>query len=105
MSKLRIEHGVSRVKRAKLQVSIERSVASDVELMASWSNNEPPYIVNELLRFAIAQSEEFQRYKAELPKGPTPVGASAKPGNALAKPASNPEPKPDSSLTSANARA
>jgi hypothetical protein len=105
MSKLRIEHGVSRVKRAKLQVSIEQAVASDVELMAAWSNNEPPYIVNELLRFAIAQSEEFQRYKAELPKGPAPAGASAKPGNAGPKPASSPEARPDSSLPNTAIRA
>lgn len=104
MSKLRIEHGVSRVRRAKLQVSIDQSVASDVELMAAWSNNEPPYIVNELLRFAIAQSEEFLRYKAELPKVPLPIGASAKPGNVMAKPVSQAEPKADSSLAGTTAR-
>jgi hypothetical protein len=105
MSKLRIEHGVSRVKRAKLQVSIEQAVASDVELMAAWSNNEPPYIVNELLRFAIAQSKEFQRYKTELSKGPAPVAASAKPGSAVAKPVLTTEQKTDTSPSGAAVRA
>jgi hypothetical protein len=35
--------------------------------MAQWSDNEPNYVVNELLRFAIMQAEEFQKYKAGLP--------------------------------------
>ena len=67
MSKLKIEPGVSRIKRAKLQSSIDQTIARDIELMAQWSDNEPNYIVNELLRFAIAQAEEFQKYKAGLP--------------------------------------
>ena len=67
MSKLKIEPGVSRIKRAKLQSSIDQTIARDIELMAQWSDNEPNYIVNELLRFAITQAEEFQKYKAGLP--------------------------------------
>ncbi len=67
MSKLKIEPGVSRIKRAKLQSSIDQTIARDIELMAQWSDNEPNYIVNELLRFAIAQAEEFQKYKTGLP--------------------------------------
>ena len=67
MSKLKIEPGVSRIKRAKLQSSIDQTIARDIELMAQWSDNEPNYIVNELLRFAIAQAEEFQKYKVGLP--------------------------------------
>jgi hypothetical protein len=93
------------VKRAKLQVTIDQIVASDVELMAAWSNNESQYIVNELLRFAIAQSKHFQRYKAELPKWPSPVGTSAKPETTMSKPASNPEQKPGSSPASTAVRA
>lgn len=65
MSKLKIEHGISRVKRAKLQTYIDQSVADDITLMSEFTNNEQHYIVNELLRFALAQSEDFQRYKTE----------------------------------------
>jgi hypothetical protein len=64
MSKLKLEHGISRIRRAKLQSSIDQTVADDVELMAEWSNNETNYVVNELLRFALIQEEDFQKYKA-----------------------------------------
>ena len=64
MSKLKLEHGVSRIRRAKLQSSIDQTVADDIELLAQWSNNETNYIVNELLRFALTQDEDFQKYKA-----------------------------------------
>jgi hypothetical protein len=65
VSKLKIEHGVSRIKRAKLQTYIDQTASEDIELMAEWSNNETHYIVNELLRFALTQNEDFQKYKAE----------------------------------------
>jgi hypothetical protein len=64
MSKLKLEHGISKVRRAKLQSSIDQTVADDIELLAQWSNNETQHVVNELLRFALAQEEDFQRYKA-----------------------------------------
>ena len=71
MNKLKIEPGVSRIKRAKLQSSIDQAIARDIELMAQWSDNEPNYVVNELLRFAITQAEEFQKYKVGLPANAT----------------------------------
>ena len=64
MSKLKLEHGVSRIRRANLQSSIDQTVADDIELLAEWSNNETNYVVNELLRFALTQEEDFQKYKA-----------------------------------------
>ncbi len=79
MSKLKIEHGVSRVKRAKLQTYIDQTIADDIALMADSTNNEQNYIVNELLRFALSQSEEFQMLKAQRgPKGSRILG-DAKP--------------------------
>jgi hypothetical protein len=63
MSKLKLEHGVSRIRRTKLQSSIDQTIADDIELLAEWSNNEANYVVNELLRFALTQEEEFQKYK------------------------------------------
>jgi len=65
MNKLKIEKGASKVRRAPLKVTIDGTVADDLELMCQWSENESSYLVNLLLGFAIAQSEEFQKYKAE----------------------------------------
>lgn len=63
MSKFKIEKGVSRVNRIKLQASIEEPVAADLVLLCEWSNNDRNYVVNELLRFALSQDDEFQAYK------------------------------------------
>lgn len=92
MSRLKLIHGVSRIRRAKLQSSIDQSVADDVELLAQWSNNETNYVINELLRFALAQEEDFQKYKA------TVVPTSA-------QPASNPKAAPSPIRSVADAAA
>jgi hypothetical protein len=63
MSKFKIEKGISRVTRVKLQATIEESIAADLVLMGEWSNNDKNYIVSELLRFALSQDSEFQAYK------------------------------------------
>ena len=65
MSKLKIEKGASKVRRTPLKVTIDGTVADDLEFMCEWSENELSYLVNLLLGFAIAQSEDFQRHKAE----------------------------------------
>src|SRR5271168_2061618 len=65
MSKLKIEKGASKVRRAPLKVTIDGNVADDLELMCEWSENESSYLVNLLLGFAIKQSEDFQKYKGE----------------------------------------
>ena len=79
MSKMKIEHGVSRVRRAKLQASIDQSIADDIQALAEWSNNEPQYVVNQLLRFALMQEEDFQKHKASTarPTGSTRSGLTA----------------------------
>ena len=66
MSKFKIEKGVSRISRVKLQASIEESIAADLVLMGEWSNNDKNYIVNELLRFALSRDSEFQAYKESV---------------------------------------
>ena len=38
MSKFKIEKGVSRINRVKLQASIEEPVATELALMCEWSN-------------------------------------------------------------------
>ncbi len=66
MSKLKIEHGASKINLVLLKTNIEDSISQDIELMGTWSDNDRKYIVNELLRFALAQEEDFQKYKASV---------------------------------------
>ncbi len=98
MSKLKLEHGVSRIRRAKLQSSIDQTVADDIELLAEWSNNETNYVINELLRFGLMQEEDFQKYKASSTAKPA---SSTKPASAPIKPGAETISKPDTSATRA----
>jgi hypothetical protein len=66
MGKFKIEKGASRIVRVKLQATIEESIAADLLLICEWSNNEKNYVVNELLRFAVAEDSDFQAYKQSL---------------------------------------
>jgi hypothetical protein len=86
MSKLKLIHGISRTRRAKLQSSIDQTVAEDIELLAEWSDNETNYVVNELLRFALAQEEDFLKYKTERGAGPRQPANLSKTVPASAKP-------------------
>lgn len=86
MSRLKLMHGVSRIRRAKLQSSIDQTVADDIELLAQWSNNEPNYVINELLRFALAQEEDFQKYKTTATPNSAQPASNPKPAQAVAKP-------------------
>lgn len=61
--RLKIEKGASKVRRAPLKATIDGTVADDLELMCEWSENDSSYLINLLLAFAIAQSEDFQSYK------------------------------------------
>jgi hypothetical protein len=77
MSKLKIEKGASKVRRAPLKATIDGTVADDLELMCEWSENETSYLVNLLLGFAIAQSEDFQKYKTERLANPSVPSSEA----------------------------
>lgn len=105
MSRLKLQHGVSRIRRAKLQSSIDQTTADDIELMAKWSNNEAQYIINELLRFAIAQEEDFLKYKTSLPTGIAPNATDKKPEPSPIKPTSVAVAKPDVPVSGNAARA
>jgi hypothetical protein len=89
MSRLKLQHGVSRIRRAKLQSSVDQTIADDIELMANWSNNETQYVVNELLRFAIAQEEDFLKYKAGVATNPGRATSSTKPEPSQTRPISD----------------
>jgi hypothetical protein len=92
MTKLKIEHGASRVRWMLLKTNIEETIASDIDLMCQWSENERKYVINELLRFALGAAQDFQKYKAEhgagslgsssIPQQP-PVAIKTVPGSVL----------------------
>lgn len=95
MSKLKIEHGVSRVRRAKLQTSIDQSIADDIQALSEWSNNEPQYVINHLLRFALTQEEDFLKYKAGLAATPAKAPGGIKPISSPARTAQDASLKSD----------
>lgn len=99
MSRLKLQHGVSRIRRAKLQSSIDQTIADDIELMAEWSNNEIQYVINELLRFAIAQEEDFLKYKASVAVNPPRTANGTKPAPLPIKPASETAAKPEAPVS------
>ena len=101
MSKLKLEHGVSRIRRAKLQSSIDQTVAEDIELLAQWSNNESNFVVNELLHFALTQEEDFQKYKASSAANTARPSSSAKPSTSPIKPVSESAAKTDATAAHA----
>jgi hypothetical protein len=87
MSKLKIEYGASKVNWVLLKTNIDESIANELDLMCEWSENDRKYIVNELLRFALTQSEEFQKYKTERESNPPKKAPEAKPIASVVKPA------------------
>lgn len=105
MSRLKLEHGVSKVRRAKLQSSVDQTVADDIELLAEWSNNEANYIINELLRFALTQEEDFQKYKASTAVNTARAATPTKPAPTPNKSVPEPAAKTDSTVSSAAAHA
>ena len=99
MSRLKLEHGVTKIRRAKLQSSIDQTIAEDIELLAQWSNNETNYVVNELLRFALIQEEDFQKYKTSSVANVARSAVAAKSFTPI-KPVSDPAPKPNGPTSS-----
>jgi len=101
MSKLKLEHGVSRIRRAKLQSSVDQAVADDIELLAEWSNNETNYVINALLRFALTQDEDFQKYKASSAVNAAQPAKCTRPASTPIKPVSESATKSDAATTGA----
>jgi hypothetical protein len=85
MSKLKIEHGASKVRWTLLKTNIEESLANDIDLMCQWSENDRKYVVNELLRFATEQAEDFQKYKAERAAAPAQAKTNLEPAASTTK--------------------
>jgi hypothetical protein len=105
MSKFKIEHGASKVNLVLLKTNIEGTIAEDIDRMATWSDNDRKYIVNELLRFALAQEEDFQRYKASPAAKATQSVGDTKTASASTKRVSDAAPKSEPSSTGSTAHA
>ena len=105
MSRFKIEHGASKVNLVLLKTNIEYTIAQDIDLMAAWSDNDRKYIVNELLRFALTQEEEFLKYKASVAANAQRPAGGTKSAPTPMKPASDiaPKPEPPSSSTAVHA--
>lgn len=103
MSKFKIEHGASKVNLVLLKTNIEDTIAEDIDRMATWSDNDRKYIVNELLRFALTQEEEFQKYKASPAAKSTHAASSTKPQLTPIKPVIEAAPKSEPSSTGSTA--
>ena len=95
MSKFKIEHGASKINLVLLKTNIEDTISSDIDLLSNWSNNDRKYIVNELLRFALTQEEDFLKHKAGLTTTAARSTGSAKSASASIKPATEAAPKSD----------
>ena len=93
MSKFKIEHGASKVNLVLLKTSIEDSISQDIDLLSNWSNNDRKFIVNELLRFALTQEEDFLKHKVSLTTTAARPAGSTK--STPVKPATEAAPKPD----------
>jgi hypothetical protein len=101
MSKFKIEHGASKINLVLLKTNIEDTISQDIELMSTWSKNDRKYIVNELLRFALTQEEEFLKYKVSLSATAARPASSTKPVPTPIKPTTEGAPKPDASAAHA----
>jgi hypothetical protein len=101
MSKFKLDHGISRIRRTKLQSSIDQTIAEDIELLAKWSNNESNYVVNELLRFALTQEEDFQKFKTSSAANVVRPASSTKPVSAAIKSGADNVSKPEPVASSA----
>jgi hypothetical protein len=86
MSKFKVEHGASKVNLVLLKINIEDTISQDIDMMSTWSNNDRKYIVNELLRFALTQEEDFQKYKVSATANASRPAISARLSPAKSEP-------------------
>jgi hypothetical protein len=69
MGRFRIARNVNKEQKQLLQAKLDSSLVEDVNLLCKWSGNEKNYVIAELLRYALAQEQEFQRYKLSSQRG------------------------------------
>ena len=96
MSKLKVEHGASKIRPGPAQNQYRQThLAGHRPDGRRGRTTKRKYIVNELLRFALTQEEDFQKYKASAATNASRPAVSAKPSPA------KPEPSPTSAATHA----
>ena len=79
MARFKINRINNKEEKQVLQVKLEASLVEEVNLLCKWSGNEKTFVVAELLRFALRQEADFQRYKQTLTKAPSNAGVQAIP--------------------------
>lgn len=84
--------------------NIEESISDEIDRICQWSNNERRYVVNELLCFALAESVDFQKHKAEQESKSPQTAESVKPAAAAIRAAPESTPITNVPQTSVAAR-
>ena len=69
MGRFRITRNINQEQKQLLQAKLDSSLVADVNLLCKWSGNEKNYVIAELLRYALNQEPEFQKYKRSLQPG------------------------------------
>ena len=72
MGRFRITRNNNKDVKQLLQAKLDSSLIEEVHLLCKWSGNEKNCVITELLRYAISQESEFQKYKQSLPRGSAP---------------------------------
>lgn len=69
MARFKIPRNLNQEPKQLLQAKLDSSLVEDINLLSKWSGNEKNFVVSELLRYALAQEAEFQKYKLSLKRG------------------------------------
>jgi hypothetical protein len=69
MARFKMPRNVNQEPKQLLQAKLDSSLVADINLLSKWSGNEKNFVVSELLRYALGQEAEFQRYKLSVHRG------------------------------------
>ena len=79
MTRFKLTRNTEAEAKELFQVKLPKTLVSDVNLMVSWAKRDRTDVVAEMLRFALGQEAEFQKYKKTI--------SSASPGGSAEEPA------------------
>ena len=97
MGRFRITRNNNKEEKQLLQAKLDSSLIEEVNLLCKWSGNEKNCVIAELLRYALSQESEFQKYKQSLPRAaPTEPTTMVAPESQRREPASERKPQPAS---------
>jgi hypothetical protein len=69
MGHFRITRNNNKEVKQLLQAKLDSSLIEEVNLLCKWSGNEKNCVIAELLRYALSQESEFQKYRRSLQHG------------------------------------